>query len=222
MQEGLEIIGRAETPMVLRVALLTMLVLMSLLFSTNPTWLVTNRVLAILPIQRFKWKSETFLSSNFNRFGSIVSASLLLAVLLRSYYLEPQDNFLLSENIFFLGLLVLLLLSFLIKLGCMQLFFHLHAEDELGTRVIDFHFAFNQIVGILLFALLCFDVFYLRLHGGFDQYLLYGLGVAFLLRTGGHAILLLNNLSFPPLSVFIYLCAFEIAPVLLVVRAVFK
>ncbi len=222
MQSNWDNIIRNTLPLELKIALLAVIGLLALMYSANSSWITTNRLLASLPIQRFKWKTETYLNSSLNRFGSLVTSAIILSILVRSYFLSPQENFMLDSSIYFIGLCCLIILLFLFKWLSMSLYFRLHQQEEIGTLSLDYQYAFNQLVGILVFALLCLDLLYFHFDSPIKVILIYVIALAYLARLFGHIALLINNLSYPLLSLFIYLCTFEIAPALVITKVLFE
>lgn len=213
---------RTTTAIELKISLLLILFLFALMYASNRSWITTNRLLASIPIQRFKWKTETHLSSSLNRFGSLLSSSLILAVLISAYGLSTQANLMINSWLYFIGLSCLIILAFLFKWLSINVFFSLHDHKDLGTQSLDYQYGFNQLAALFLFAMLCLDVFYFHLDSPIRLIIIYFLVVAYIARLIGHIALLLNNLSYPLISLFIYLCAFEIAPALVITKVVFE
>lgn len=205
----------------LRIAALVLVALLAIFYSIQPQWLETNRILASLPIQRFKWKSETFLSSGLNRTTSLISASLAFSIFIYSHYSQEELFLQTSLDTGFIQLLVIVILLFLFKLLGMKLFFGLHQEERTGTIVIDYQYAFNVIISVLLCLVICIDVFFFRLSSPFYITVSIVIGLIYLLRMFGNIILLLNEFNYPIVSLFIYLCAFEILPMLGIAKVLF-
>lgn len=216
----LELTLRNSSPVSLRIAVLFLLLVILSLQAVNPSWFATNRILASLPIQRFKWKSETFLSSSFNRSISLVCSTLAFSVFIYAHYFQP-DTGSFGSQYSFLALVAIVLGLFLAKLLGTILFFGLHEEQEMGIMVVDYSYAFNQLIAILLFVVLCFDVFVLRLSGPLYIGVSIAIGILYLLRLLGNILMLLNNFNYPIISLFIYLCAFEIIPMLAIAKVLF-
>ena len=200
---------------------MAVIIVISSFHAINSSWIRTNRVLAALPIQRFKWKSETFLSSAFNRTASLVSSSIAFTILIYAHFVQPDLIPIKSPSSSFFQLLLIVVLFFLIKLVAMKLFFTLHEEDDIGTKVIDYQYAFNQLLSLFVLAVLCFDVFIFRLSTALYITLCIIIALVFLLRLLGNILMLLNNFNYPIVSLFIYLCAFEIIPMLVVAKVLF-
>ena len=218
----LEAILRNSSPVSLRIAVLALILVVSILQALNPSWLTTNRVLASLPIQRFKWKSETFLSSALNRTASLISTSLAFSILIFAHFIRPEFFGESSEILSFVQLFVLVLALFVLKLLGMKLFFSLHEQTDAGTMVIDYQYAFNQLLTLGLVVIVCFDVFVLRLSSPIYITVSVIVALVFLLRLLGNILMLLNNFNYPIISLFIYLCAFEIIPMLAVAKVLFE
>ena len=216
----LDLILRNESPISIKIVALGLLLVIFALYAVNPSWIVTNWVLASLPIQRFKWKSEPLLSSSFNRFSSAAISVLVLGAFFHSRL--DLASIMLFDQAILAQLWLYLAIIFVVKLGLNTLFFGLHESMEIGRRLIDFQYAFNLFGAFLLTLWMCVDVFYLRLAYPFFIHVSIALLVLFLVRISGSILLLLNNFDFPLIALFIYLCAFEITPVLLLAKVIFE
>lgn len=124
-------------------------------------------------------------------------------------------------NTSFLQLFIIVAILFVIKLGGMKVFFALHQEDKTGTMVIDYQYAFNQLIALVLCVVICLDVFFFKLNNPFYLTVSVIIGLLYLARMFGNIILLLNEFQYPIVSLFIYLCAFEILPMLIIAKVLF-
>lgn len=217
----LELLGRNIATLDIRIASIFLVLAILSLFSLQPQWITTNQILASLPIQRFKWKSEVFLSSAFNRTFSLISTSLAFSIFIYSHYNQPDMIDVQLLNTSFLQLFIIVAILFVIKLGGMKVFFALHQEDKTGTMVIDYQYAFNQLIALVLCVVICLDVFFFKLNNPFYLTVSVIIGLLYLARMFGNIILLLNEFQYPIVSLFIYLCAFEILPMLIIAKVLF-
>lgn len=205
---------RMVSPVESRVAMLILLAAFSSIYILKPSWLGTNIVLFSLPIQRFKWKSENLLSSRLNRYVSGIGMTCALSIFAFTHWKQIGGQW----DFGFYEILFLTLALFVLKHYAMKLFFLVHEETGISSVLIDYQSAFNQIITLIFVAFLCADIFYLK--GSFSALSMIGYGIValFIVRLAGSFTLLINHFDRPFLSHFIYLCAFEIAPLLILVK----
>lgn len=217
-----DVITRFNVPVELRIGVLVLLTVFFALYVLSPSWLASNWILSTLPVQRFKWKSETLLSSSFNRAGSVLTTTLALGLLIAGRF-HPADAPVFGwTSLPLLELFLILLALFALKMYAMKFYFRLHDQSDLGAIVIDYHYGFNQISSLALTSVLCLDVFIFRLHSELHLLIAGVIGLLFVLRLLGTIILLLNKFDYTIISLFIYLCAFEIAPALIGLKLIFE
>jgi hypothetical protein len=216
-----ELILRNEAPLIFRFGALLLIFSFMVFYAIHNNWLRTNWVLATLPLQRFRWSSESFLSSSFNRIASIATYTMAFGILAYAHFAKDSMVFSNSETINFLFYVGIVGAAIASKLVLMKLFFFLHDNDEIGIMLIDYQYAFNQLITIFATLLVCLDVFYFRLDNPVFTIGLIIMMTLFLTRLLGSILLLLNNFSYPIISLFIYLCAFEIVPMLVVAKVLF-
>ena len=216
-----EIILRNEVSLTARIALLSTLIILALISVLNENWFVFMQKLTLLPIQRFNWESEKYSSNLIFRISSLVSSSLVSASLIITYLPELNIFKTVHPSIsffwFLIGALGLLLVSILAN----KFYFSLHKEDELGEHIIDYQNALNQWLSFIVGSLILADVFYLHLHSILYAIILGLVIIYFLLRLFGTILMLQNNFEYPILSVFVYLCTFEIVPALVISKILF-
>jgi len=216
-----QLVLRHELPITVRVGLLSALVLIALVSVLNENWLVFMLKLTLLPIQRFSWESAKYSANLTFRASSILSSALVLTLLIITYKLGDYGNSAPYSSSYLFGLFLAVFVSFLSALGANKLYFYLHKKQEIGERVLDYQYALNQWFSFIVITLLLADVFYLHLHSILFVLIISLLGVYFLLRLFGTILMLQNNFDYPILTVFIYLCNFEIVPALVLCKVLF-
>lgn len=217
----LELVIRSETPIALRVALLAILLIIGFLYAFIPNWFTSIRLLAYLPIQRFSWQSEKYTYNNIFRFSSILSitsvyAAFIYAHLLTQKFIWFENN---SSNflIIWVAILVLTLLKYILN----KYYFNFHGEGPLGELIIDYQYSINQIFSLILAAILLVDVFYFRLDSQLFYFSIVAILSLFLIKLFGTILMLQNNFKYPLLTLFVYLCSFEIVPMLIAAKILF-
>lgn len=216
-----ELILRNETPIILRVALLVTLAVVGIVYSFIPNWFSAIRTLATLPVQRFSWQSEEHRSSGLFRFGSIISITavytLFIFTHLYSQKLVLTENSTLNFVLIWLAIALLTLTKFLFN----KYYFHLHNTASLGDLIIDYQYSINQFFAFLVGIFLIIDVFYFGLESNLYIVAIVGLLILFLIKLFGVILLLQNNFAYPILTLFVYLCTFEIVPMLIAAKVLF-
>ena len=135
----LELTSRISSPLSARIALLVLLGVIFLIYTVRDSWLRTNVVLFSLPLQRFKWQSESLLSSRFNRYVSAFSASLAMGIYLYSHLFYSTTGRTGGFMLGFYELIFLILGLFFLKHYGMKLYFLIHEETQISSVVIDLH-----------------------------------------------------------------------------------
>ncbi len=216
-----QLVLRNEVPIAVRIGLLSALILIALVSVLNENWLVFILKLTLLPIQRFNWESDKYGANLIFRGSSLLSSVLVSATLLMTYQLGLDEKNAQYSSGYFFCLVLVIALVFLSTLGANKLYFYLHKKQEIGDRVLDYHYALNQWFSFIVGGLLLADVFYLRLHSALFVIIISLLGIYFLLRLFGTILMLQNNFDYPILTVFVYLCTFEIVPALVISKVLF-
>lgn len=177
--------------------------------------------LAILPFQRFAWQSEKFMTNNVFRLSSILSLSIFASVAICSYQLgnSKLENY--DSILTLLWIFPTVILLSLVKFALSYSYFSIHKEDKTANLLIDFQYSLNQWFALLLGTLLLVDVFYFRLHSNIYVAILIIAGLYFLVRLFGTILILQNNFNYSILTVFVYLCTFEIVPALFTAKVLF-
>jgi hypothetical protein len=221
LQTITQLVLRHEIPITIRVGLLSALVLIALVSVLNENWLVFMLKLTLLPIQRFSWESAKYSANLTFRASSILSSALVLTIVIITYQLGDYGDTDPYSSSYFFWLLLAVFILFLSSLGANKLYFYLHKKQEIGERVLDYQYALNQWFSFIVGGLLLADVFYLHLHSILFVLITSLLGIYFLLRLFGTILMLQNNIDYPILAVFIYLCTFEIVPALVICKVLF-
>jgi hypothetical protein len=216
-----ELVLRNEVPITVRVGLLAALVFIALISVLNENWLVFMLKLTLLPIQRYSWESDKYAANLTFRITSILSVSLVATILLATYHLGLGSGEKTVYGTSFIGQLGIILAFLLISLGANKFYFYLHKKQEIGEHVLDYQYALNQWFSFIIGTLLLVDVFYLHLHSVLYVVILSLVGIYFLLRLFGTILMLQNNFDYPILTVFVYLCTFEIVPALVICKVLF-
>ena len=201
---------RTVSPLDLRLGVLALLLVYFVVHALNPMWIATNQVLATLPVQRYHWKSETLLSSVPNRITSALASILAMGLLIQADFhteLEILGGGLPS-------LLGLLALVYLLKFIGIRLFFRLHDCPELAEQLIDYQYGFNMLATVPLAAYLSIDVFAFHQSLSNGDPILIVILLLYFVRGVGIVVLLINKFNYPSIALFIYLCAFELGPLL--------
>ena len=145
----------------------------------------------------------------------VVSGGLYIAFLLQHFKINPIDNFWL---IFLSGIFVLSCIYFIKFLG-LKISGWLFNMNDVSDTYIFIVFIINKMVGILLFPfliLLAFtsgDVYSIGIN--LSWYLVAGLLVYRIILTFGAVH---NQVKVNPFHFFLYICAFEIVPLLLIYK----
>lgn len=216
-----QLILRNEVPANLKGLLLFLMVCTAFLYVANAKWLESIRFLATIPLQRFNWQSEQFLGSPIFRGTSMFLSSFTISVFVYAYSLGERFGYEHSTFSSFLLIALVVTTYFISKFGANYLFFQFHKSQTIGSQLIDFHSSLNQALSLALGTFLLVDVFYARLDSGLFYFTIILACIYFLLRLYGTILLLQNNFSYPILTVFVYLCTFEIVPALVVAKVLF-
>jgi hypothetical protein len=217
----LDLILRNEIPLALRLALLGMILLITVLYILVPHWFTSMRLLAYLPIQRFAWQSEKHTVNNFFRISSILSISIVYAIFIFAH-VESEKLFLLENgSLNFLIVWGAILFLTALKFFLNSYYFGIHQHQNLGNLVVDYQYSINQIFALLLGVILLVDVFYFNLESALFLVAVVVVLVLFLIKLFGTILMIQNNFNYPILSLFVYLCTFEIVPILIVAKVLF-
>ena len=221
LQISEQLIAREQSPLFIRIVLLLTLVCLVFLYALNRNWVTSMVQLAILPFQRFAWQSEKFMTNNIFRLSSILSLSIFVSIAISSYQLGNSKLENLDSIVTLLWVFPAVILLSLVKFVSNYSYFSIHKEDKTANLVVDFQYSLNQWFALLLGILLIVDVFYFRLHSNIYGAILVIAGLYFLVRLFGTILVLQNNFNYSILTVFVYLCTFEIVPALITAKVLF-
>ena len=221
LQISEQLIAREQSPLFIRIVLLLTLVCLVFLYALNRNWVTSMVQLAILPFQRFAWQSEKFMTNNIFRLSSILSLSIFVSIAISSYQLGNSKLENLDSIVTLLWVFPAVILLSLVKFVSNYSYFSIHKEDKTANLVVDFQYSLNQWFALLLGILLIVDVFYFRLHSNILGVILVIAGLYFLVRLFGTILVLQNNFNYSILTVFVYLCTFEIVPALITAKVLF-
>ncbi len=94
-------------------------------------------------------------------------------------------------------------------------------SEAVGDYTIDFQYSINQFFSFIVSAIMLAAAFYGGLDRGIMTISLVAVVVLFLTRLFGTILILQNNFTYPLIGVFIYLCTFEIVPMLVAAKVLF-
>jgi len=213
----LELILRNQSPLFLRVVLICILVILVVFYTINRSWFVSLKSLALLPFQRFGWQSEKYSADLIFRVSSFLLCVLIISSAIYSYNLTSTDN--LSSTYIEITLITASL--FAVKFIANSSYFSLHKSSRTGSQLVDFQYSLNQWFTLVVIFVLFIDVFYENLSSNYLSILLVVSLLYFLVRLFGTIVLLQNNFKYSIFTLFVYLCAFEIVPALVIVKVLF-
>jgi hypothetical protein len=216
-----QLVLRNETPLMIRAVVLGLLVLVSFMYAANNTWFQSMKLLSLIPIQRFNWQSEKYTSNYIFRMFSLVTSLFIIALTIYTYQLGGNLK---RESAIFSNYLIIVLtvtILFVIKFLANKFYFSLHNSQSLGDQIIDYQYSLNQWFTLAVGCLLIIDIFYLKLNSSVFLVITIVAGIYFLLRLFGTILMLQNNFKYPILTVFVYLCTFEIVPALVTAKVLF-
>ncbi len=216
-----QLVLRNAVPAHLKALLLLLLFCVVLFYVANARWFESIRYLASIPMQRFNWQSEQFLGNTLFRVTSIFQSVLTTGIFIYTYNLGERFGYQPNQLASFLAITLCVALYYLLKFGSTAIFFKIHHNTKLGSQLLDFHFSLNQLFSLLLGTLLFVDVFYARLDSSIYYFILTIALIYFLLRLYGTTLLLQKSFNYPILTVFVYLCTFEIVPALVIIKVLF-
>lgn len=212
-----ELILRNQSPLIFKVVLLCLLFLLVIFYTVNRSWFISLKSLALLPFQRFGWQSEKYSSDLIFRASSLVLSVLIISMAVYTYKLVSTD--VLASTYFQISVITILL--FMVKFMANTLYFGLHNSNSTGSQLVDFQYSLNQWFTFVVIFVLLIDVFYVNLSTHYLNVLLAISVLYFLLRLFGTIVLLQNNFRYSIFTLFVYLCAFEIVPALVIVKVLF-
>lgn len=216
-----ELIIRNEAPIIIRLAVLGLIMVFGFIYAANPSLFSYTRKLANIPFQRFSWQSEQYIANSLFRISSILSISMVFAVFVAINLVDSSFVLIKNEALNFLLIWLLILGFTLLKFLLNKFFFGLHQSDGVGDSTIDFQYSINQFFSFLVAGVMLAAAFYGGLNARIMTFALVAMVLMFLIRLFGTILILQNNFTYPLFGVFIYLCTFEIVPMLVAAKVLF-
>lgn len=217
----LDLLIRSQTPLALRIALISILMIIGFLYALIPNWFASIRLLAYLPIQRFAWQSEKYTYNNIFRISSILSITSVYAAFIYAYLLTQKFIWFENSSFNFLLIWLAILVVTCTKYLLNKFYFSFHNEGALGELIIDYQYSINQIFAFILAGILLIDVFYFRLDSQLFYFSVVSILILFLVKLFGTILMLQNNFKYPLITLFVYLCTLEIVPMLIAAKILF-
>ena len=224
MKESLitpDLILRNEIPNILKFSLILALLLIAFIYVLIPNWFLHIKHLALIPIQRFQWQSEKYNEDIIFRISSFFFVTLVFSIAIFSYLPNVHwfKNF--TEIMRFFTVYGGILSLFIVKLMLDYFYFYLHKAKQTFNLIFDYQYGINQIFAVLIGSITLVDVYYYGLISNLYLVVLILLLTYLAMRFIGTTIILINNFSYPILTVIVYLCTFEIISVTIFVKVLF-
>lgn len=216
-----ELILRNEVPDVLKFSLILALLLIAFIYVLIPNWFIHIKHLAVIPIQRFQWQSEKYNESIIFRLSSFFSVTLIFSIAIFSYLPNVQWFKDFTDTMRFFTIHGSVLGLFIAKLMLDYFYFYLHKAKQTFNLIFDYQYGINQIFAIIIGGITLVDVYSYGLISKFYIVVLITLLIYLTLRFIGTTIILINNFSYPILSVIVYLCTFEIISIMVFMKILF-
>ena len=216
-----ELILRNEVPDVLKFSLILALLLIAFIYILIPNWFLHIKHLAVIPIQRFQWQSEKYNESIIFRLSSFFSVTLIFSIAIFSYLPNVQWFKDFTDTMRFFTINGSVLGLFIAKLMLDYFYFYLHKAKQTFNLIFDYQYGLNQIFAIIIGSITLVDVYSYGLISKFYIVVLITLLIYLTLRFIGTTIILINNFSYPILSVIVYLCTFEIISIMVFMKILF-
>lgn len=191
------------------------------LYALNRNWFTSMLQLAVLPFQNFAWQSEKYMANTLFRLSSFISLGTIAGIAICSYHLGVSQFKNYDTAHVLLWVIPTVLVISIIRYAANYFYFKIHNQSETANLVVDFQYSLNQWFALAIGILLLVDVFYFRLHSSLNGVALILTGIYFLVRLFGTILVLQNNFKYSILTVFVYLCTFEIVPALVTAKVLF-
>ncbi len=216
-----DLILRNEIPNILKFSLILALLLIAFIYVLIPNWFLHIKHLALIPIQRFQWQSEKYNEDIIFRISSFFFVTLVFSIAIFSYLPNVHwfKNF--TEIMRFFTVYGGILSLFIVKLMLDYFYFYLHKAKQTFNLIFDYQYGINQIFAVLIGSITLVDVYYYGLISNLYLVVLILLLTYLAMRFIGTTIILINNFSYPILTVIVYLCTFEIISVTIFVKVLF-
>ena len=213
-----DLILRNEIPNILKFSLILALLLIAFIYVLIPNWFLHIKHLALIPIQRFQWQSEKYNEDIIFRISSFFFVTLVFSIAIFSYLPNVHwfKNF--TEIMRFFTVYGGILSLFIVKLMLDYFYFYLHKAKQTFNLIFDYQYGINQIFAVLIGSITLVDVYYYGLISNLYLVVLILLLTYLAMRFIGTTIILINNFSYPILTVIVYLCTLEIISVTIFVK----
>jgi len=216
-----ELILRYEIPSIIKFSLLIALLVVAIVYVLIPNWFLHIKLLVLIPVQRFQWQSEKYNENSVFRLSSFFSSTFIFSIAIFSYLsnLKWLNHYSVTTTFFVIyGFMTGL---FVLKLALDYLYFFLHKAKKTMNLIIDFQYGLNQLFAIIISSIVLVDVFFYNLMSNLYIITLTMLLIYLILRFVGTTIILINNFSYPILTVIVYLCTFEIVSIMVFMKVLF-
>lgn len=185
-------------------------------------WFLLLFDMAVAPFSRFKWKIDDLKVPFDVVLISLISYTFITVLLIES--LIPNLSKVISQyfGVYPLfGLILAILVALILKTVLVYFYFAAHKQAEEGIHLINFQLGFNQILIFIATIWLSIVIFYLRFSPLGLNIVIWIYGAFWAFRLYGTILFLLMKFNYSVITIFAYLCAFEIIPYILVARIVF-
>lgn len=197
------------------------LLIIALTYVLIPNWFLHIKLLVLIPVQRFQWQSEKYNENILFRLSSFFSSTFIFSITIFSYLpnLHWLDHFMTTTKFFVIyGSITGL---FILKIVLDYFYFFIHKATKTMNLAIDYQYGLNQLFAIIIGIITVVDVYFFRLLSNGYLLALTTLAIYLLLRFVGTTIILINNFSYPILTVIVYLCTFEIISIMVFMKVLF-
>jgi len=213
-----EVIMRNEIPTILKFSLLIVLLFIATISILNPKWFLQIKLLTLIPIQKFQWKSEKY-NGNFQfRIASFFTSTLIFSITIFSYLPMYFSQFKFRSTLLFFGIYGSLIGLFILKLVLDHTYFWLHKDKQSVLLITDYQYGLNQSFAFLIGGITLIDVYYFRLSSPLITIVFIIFILYLIARIFGTFKILLSNFQYPIFSVIVYLCTFEIVSIMVFVK----
>lgn len=220
--DSFELILRPNAPLWIKFVYLTLVVSLSLYIGFRRGWFMLLLDMASAPFSRYKWKIDNLNISADIIIISILSYSFITGLLFESLLPGISNSLSIIPSLNnLLGLVTTIVLLLTIKIVLVILFFVAHKQKEEGLQLMNFHLGFNQILIFIASIWLGIVIFYFNFSQFGLTIILWIYGAFWAVRLYGTILFLLMKFQYSVVTIFTYLCAFEIMPYIVVARIIF-
>jgi hypothetical protein len=217
-----DLILRYEIPNVIKLSLIIALLIIAFIYVQIPNWFLHIKHLVLIPIQRFQWQSEKYNENVVFRLSSFFSSTLIFSIAISSYLSSIQWLTNSTDTLKFFIIYGSIIGLFIIKLILDYFYFYLHNAKQSFNLIIDYQYGLNQLFALIIGGITLVDVYSFGLISKLYLVALIVLLIYLTLRFIGTIIILINNFSYPILTVIVYLCTFEIVSIMVFMKVLFE